>query len=66
MVKKWIHYFSKGEWVLWLGSLVLILASFFVFDRADYLTLAASLVGVNFLDFQRQGKSVGARLWHRV
>lgn len=59
MVKKWIHYFSKGEWMLWLGSLVLILASFFVFDRADYLTLAASLVGATSLIFNAKGNPLG-------
>ena len=38
-------YFTKAEKVLWLGSLLFILLSFFVFDRANYLALITSLIG---------------------
>ena len=37
-------YFSTGEKLLWGGSVALILLSFCVFDRVNYLTLAASLI----------------------
>ncbi|MDE6733011.1 MAG: nicotinamide riboside transporter PnuC [Oscillospiraceae bacterium] len=45
------NYFSTGEKLLWGGSVLLILAAFFVFDRANYLNLAASLIGVTSLIF---------------
>ena len=45
MFKKILHYFTPGEWLLWLGSLALISLSFALFDRENILTLAASLVG---------------------
>ena len=39
------HYFTCGELALWLGSLALIIAAFCIWDRTNFLTLAASLVG---------------------
>ena len=53
------NYFSKGEKLLWGGSVTLILAAFFVFDRANYLNLAASLVGVTSLIFAAKANPVG-------
>ena len=38
-------YFSKGELTLWGSSAGLILVSFFLFDRVNFMTLAASLAG---------------------
>ena len=52
-------YFTKGELALWLGSLVLIVAAFCIWDRMNYLTLAASLVGVTSLIFCAKGNPVG-------
>ena len=37
-------YFTKSEWALWIGSVILIIVSFALFDRANYLTLVASLI----------------------
>ena len=48
-------YFSKGEIMLWSISVLLITATFFLFDRENYLTLAASLVGVTALIFNAKG-----------
>ena len=35
-----MKYFSKFEIGLWCSSVVLILTSFFIFDKTNYLTLA--------------------------
>ena len=42
-------YFSKGEWLLWGGSVCCILLAFLAFDRESWMTLAASLIGVTSL-----------------
>ncbi len=52
-------YFTKAEMVLWLGSLLFILVSFFVFDRANYLTLITSLIGATSLIFCAKGNPFG-------
>ena len=52
-------YFTKGELALWLGSLALIVVAFCIWDRANYLTLAASLVGVTSLIFCAKGNPAG-------
>ena len=41
-MKKLTTYFTKGELALWGGSAGLILVSFFLFDRVNFMTLAAS------------------------
>ena len=53
------HYFSKAEWILWLGSLATILLCFFLFGREGYLSLVASLLGVTALIFCAKGHPVG-------
>ena len=58
-VKKLIKYFSKGELILWSSSVILIAVSFCVFDRENYLTLAASLIGVTSLIFNAKGNPFG-------
>ncbi len=58
-LKSAIKYFSPGELVLWGLSVVLIVASFCIFDRAGYLTLAASLIGVTSLTFNAKGNPIG-------
>ena len=44
-------YFTKTEWILWSVSVTLILLSFLIFDRTNYMTLLASVVGVTSLIF---------------
>ena len=61
-MKKLTAYFSKGELALWSGSAGLILVSFLVFDRVNYMTLAASLIGVTSLIFNAKGNPVGQAL----
>ena len=58
-VKRLIDYFSKSELLLWCSSMILIVVSFCVFDRENFLTLAASLVGVTSLIFNAKGNPFG-------
>ncbi len=53
------NYFSKGEIALWSTSVLLICVSFAVFDKKNYLTLAASLIGVTSLIFNAKGNPAG-------
>lgn len=57
-IKK-IKYFSLTEIVLWCSSVALIILSFVIFDRENYLTLAASLIGVTSLVFNAKGNPFG-------
>ena len=61
-IRKLLCYFSTGEWVLWIASLVLIVVAFAVFDRSNYLALAASLVGATSLIFNAKGNPMGQAL----
>ena len=56
------NYFTKGELVLWGASVTLILAAFLIFDRVNYMTLAASLIGVTSLIFSAKGNPIGQGL----
>ena len=58
-LKTAIKYFSKTEIILWCSSVVLIVISFFSFDRESYMTLLASLVGVTSLIFNAKGNPFG-------
>ena len=61
-MKRLTAYFSNGELALWSGSAGLILASFLVFDRVNFMTLAASLIGVTSLIFNAKGNPIGQAL----
>ena len=56
------NYFSKSEIALWISSVMLIIISFCVFDRTNYLTLCASLIGVTSLIFNAKGNPFGQLL----
>ena len=58
-MKKFLAYFTKIELTLWISSVSLIIISFFAFDRTNYLTLIASLVGVTSLIFNAKGNPFG-------
>lgn len=58
-MKRALKYFKKEEIALWSCSVILILVSFFIFDRESYLTLAASLVGVTSLILNAKGNPFG-------
>lgn len=55
-------YFTNTEIILWLSSVILILTSFLLFDRENYLTVIASLVGVTSLIFNAKGNPFGQLL----
>lgn len=57
--KSIIKYFSAVEIALWLCSVILIVTSFCVFDRENYLTLVASLIGATSLIFNAKGNPIG-------
>ena len=56
------NYFTKGEILLWSMSVILIIVSFLLFDRNNYLTSAASLIGVTSLIFCAKGNPIGQLL----
>ena len=58
-LKAMYYYFSKGEKLLWCISVLLIVVSFIIFDRGNYLVLAASLIGVTSLIYDAKGNPAG-------
>ncbi len=61
-MKNYLNYFTKGEIALWVNSVLLILISFFLFDKENHLTLAASFIGVTSLIFNAKGNPFGQLL----
>ena len=57
-----LNYFKKEEIILWSASVILIIVSFCIFDRENYLTLVASLIGVTSLIFNAKGNPFGQLL----
>ncbi|MBR1528510.1 MAG: nicotinamide mononucleotide transporter [Oscillospiraceae bacterium] len=53
-----MQYFTKSEIFLWSGSVLLILTAFLLFDRVNYLSLSASLIGATSLIFAAKGNPV--------
>ena len=51
--------FFKTEIFLWSFSVLLIVVSFSVFDRANYMTLIASVIGTTSLIFNAKGNPIG-------
>ena len=56
------HYFTKAELALWICSVALIVIAFCIWDRVNFLTLAASLLGVTSLIFCAKGNPAGQAL----
>lgn len=61
-MKKFLKYFTLGEWLIWGASVVLIVASFLIFGGSGYLTLCASLIGATSLIFNAKGNPAGQAL----
>ena len=61
-MKKLVTYFSRGELALWGSSSALVLISFLIFDRVNFMTLAASLIGTTSLIFNAKGNPIGQAL----
>ena len=53
------RYFTKEERILWAASVMLIILSFCLFDRTNYMTLCASIIGVTSLIFSAKGNPFG-------
>ncbi len=62
MTKRIMKCFTKGEIALWSISVFVTVASFVAFDRENYLTLAASIIGVTSLIFNAKGNPFGQLL----
>ncbi len=62
VLSKITSYFSKFELGLWGVSITFILISFLAFDRANYLTLIASLIGATSLIFGAKGNPISQAL----
>lgn len=58
-IQQSLHYFSKVECALWSVSMTLILVSFLLFDKENYITLIASIIGVTSLIFNAKGNPIG-------
>lgn len=56
---KVLKYFTATEWTIWGLSVALIMSMFFIFDGENYLSFAASLVGVTSLIFIAKGNPIG-------
>ena len=59
MFRKFIRYFSRMELIILCSSLSLIILSFLIFDRSNYLTLIASVLGSISLIFNAKGNPAG-------
>lgn len=61
-VKAEVCYFSLCELILWGSSSALIILSFCLFDRTNWLVLAASLLGAASLILNAKGNLIGQAL----
>ena len=61
-MSKILNYFTKGEIILWLCSVIGIVASFLIFDRESYSTLIISIIGTTALIFNAKGNPLGQGL----
>ena len=58
-IKSALSYFSKSEIILWSSSVLFIIISFAIFDRENYMTLIASVIGATSLIFCAKGNPAG-------
>ncbi len=61
MLKK-LKYFTKEELLLWGLSMLFITTAFLIFDRENYITLIASLIGSASLIYSAKGNPTGPLL----
>lgn len=54
-----IKNLTKGELLLWITSLLIIIISYFIFQNTNYLNLITSLIGVTSLIFLAKGDTLG-------
>lgn len=58
-IKSLIGYFTKEEIILWSLSNLMIIVSFCIFDRTNYMVLTASIIGAASLIFNAKGNPLG-------
>ncbi len=61
-IKTLFNGFTKSDIAVWGLSAGLVLLSFLIFDRSNYLSLISSLIGVTSLIFCAKGNPVGMML----
>ena len=61
-VSSFKNYFTKLEICIWSCSVLMIISSFLIFDRQNYLNLVTSLIGVTALIFIAKGNPIGQML----
>ena len=59
MINRLREYFSNTEILIWSISSLLVIVSFFLFDRSNVLILSASLFGVTYLILNAKGNPLG-------
>lgn len=59
MINRLREYFSKTEIMIWSISSILVIVSFLLFDRSNFLILSASLIGVTYLILNAKGNPLG-------
>lgn len=59
MINRLREYFSNTEILIWSISSLLVIVSFFLFDRSNVLILSASLIGVTYLILNAKGNPLG-------
>lgn len=57
--KKALKYFTPLEWIIYFGSLILILILFIVFKNRGWLYFAGAAIGVSSLMFDAKGNVLG-------
>lgn len=61
-LKLLLNYFSKVEIVLWCFSTTSIIVSFCIFDKANYSTLLATILGITSIILNAKGNPLGQLL----
>lgn len=59
MINRLREYFSNTGILIWSISSLLVIVSFFLFDRSNVLILSASLIGVTYLILNAKGNPLG-------
>ncbi len=58
-MKQILNYFTGLEKTLWISSLLIIISSFCIFDRENYITLIASVIGATAIIIYSKGNPIG-------
>ncbi|MDX9691075.1 MAG: nicotinamide riboside transporter PnuC [Acholeplasmataceae bacterium] len=61
-MKRILKYFSLFELVLWIGSMILMITVFYLFNNTEYLYLIGSLIGSTAVIFVSKANPIGQLL----